>query len=315
MTFDLSGYRHIAVRPVNGAIGAEIEGVDSAGPLAPDVAAELQAALAAFHVLFLRDQRLDADSLVRFAEVFGTIGASPMAGPAEAKRQMVSHMAVPADAPPGTRHNGDRWHMDRAHDLCPPKGFLLYCEEAPDYGSDTLFAGLGLAYDALPKEFKALCAGLTGIHSMRGVLDVDGVGTGDRQSIDGRTRPAHWVSPEHRAYVRKEAEHPLVCRHPQTGRPYLFVSGAYMIRIKEMGEAEGLELIDRLNRHVVRPEFTCRFRWRKGSVAVLDNRVTQHYAVNDYAGFARRMLRVELEGDCPPGAGSVHRHPGTGRAA
>jgi taurine dioxygenase len=315
MTFDLSRYRHIAIRPVNGAIGAEIEGVDAACALVPVVAAELHAALAEFQVLFLRDQRLDADSFIRFAEIFGTLGASPMSGRTETKRQMVSHMTVAADVPPGTRHNGDRWHMDRAHDLFPPKGFLLYCEEAPDYGGDTLFAGLGPAYEALPDDLKALCAGLTGIHSMRGVLDVDGVGTGDRQSIDGRTRPAHWVSPEHLAYVRKEAEHPLVCRHPETGRPYLFVSGAYMMRIKEMGEAEGLELIDRLNRHVVRPEFTCRFRWRKGSVAVLDNRVTQHYAVNDYAGFARRMLRVELEGDYRPERAAFAADPGTGRAA
>lgn len=300
MKFDLSAYRHTTVRPVNGAIGAEIEGVDASRPLSREVATELRAALSQFHVIFLRDQRLDVASFIPFAETFGELGTSPLSNSVTSKEAMIGHMAREADVPADTRNNGDRWHMDRAHDECPPKGFLLYCEEAPEYGGDTLFASLCQAYDALPDDLQQRCASLTGIHSMRGVLDVDGVGAGDRQSIDGKTRTANWVNPDHVAYVRKEAEHPLVCRHPETNRPYLFVSGNYMMGIKELGEDEGMALVDALNRHAVRPEFTCRFRWRKGSIAVLDNRVTQHYAVNDYAGFARRMLRAELKGDYHP---------------
>jgi taurine dioxygenase len=300
MKFDLTRYQTIGVHPLNGIIGAEISGVDASRSLSAAVTDELREALSQFHVLFFRDQRLDVARFARFAEVFGEIGTSPLSPPASDKQGMISHMAREADVPADTRNNGDRWHTDRAHDACPPKGFLLYCEEAPDYGGDTLFASLCGAFDALPQDLQERCAQLTGVHCMSGVLDVDGKSGIDRQSIDGAKRRAEWADPAALDYIRKECEHPLVCRHPESDRPMLFVSGAYLIRIKELGLEEGLELIDRLNRHAVRPEFTCRFRWRKGSIAVLDNRCTQHYAVNDYAGFARRMLRAELCGDWRP---------------
>lgn len=300
MSFDPGGYRHITVEPVNGVIGAEISGVDASRRPGEAVVEELRRALGQFNVLFLRDQDLDIDSFIAFAECFGELGMSPLSPRAESKHAMIGRMHREADVPADARNNGDRWHMDRAHDECPPRGFLLYCEEAPRYGGDTLFASLSHAYDALPPDLKERCAGLTGVHSMIGVLDVDGSAGPDRQSIDGVMRRAEWADPASHAYIKQETGHPLVCAHPETGRPYLFVSGAYMRGIRELDPAEGLDLMDRLNRHAVRPEMTCRFRWRKGSVAVLDNRVTQHYAVNDYAGFARRMMRAELAGDWRP---------------
>lgn len=299
MKFDLSEFRQIAVTPVTGAIGADIEGLDASQAQSPAVVAELRRALSRFSVLFLRDQSLDDTSFLRFAEHFGEIGHSPLLAAKPTAADRIGRMEREADVPPDTRNNGDRWHMDRAQEDMPPKGFLLYCREAPDYGGDTLFASLPQAFDGLPADLQARCIGLTGVHTMSGVLDIDGTGT-DRQSIDGKMRRAPWVAPEHHDYIRAEGEHPLVCAHPETGRPYLFVSGAYLKRIKELDGPEGLDLIDRLNRHAIRPEFTCRFRWQRGSIAILDNRVTQHYAVNDYAGFARRMMRVELAGDCKP---------------
>lgn len=300
LRYDLSRYRAIGVEPVNGAIGAEIAGVDARQIGDPEMVRELRRALAEFNVLFFRDQDLNVSQLADFAELFGVLGASPLAGPLPAREARIGQLVREANVPDDVRNNGDRWHMDRAQEEKPPKGFVLYCEEAPAYGGDTMFASLTRAFAALPPQMQERCAKLTGVHSMIGVLDVDGTAGPDRQSIDETTRKADWVSAEIRDYVRKEGEHPLVCRHPDTGQPYLFVSGAYMRRIKELPLEEGLELVDRLNRHVVRPEFTCRFRWRKGSLAVLDNRVTQHYAVNDYAGFARRMRRAELEGDYRP---------------
>jgi len=298
--YDLSIYRAIGVEPVNGALGAEISGVEVREIGNPDVVRELRRALAEFSVLFLRDQDLNVSELADFAELFGVLGTSPLAGTPPAREARVGQLVREANVPGDVRNNGDRWHMDRAQEEKPPKGFVLYCEEAPAYGGDTLFASLTRAFAALPPQMQKRCAALTGVHSMIGVLDVDGTAGPDRQSIDETPRKAEWISAEMREYVRKEGKHPLVCRHPDTGQPYLFVSGAYMRRIKELPLEEGRELVDRLNRHVVRPEFTCRFRWRKGSLAVLDNRVTQHYAVNDYAGFARRMRRVELEGDYRP---------------
>jgi taurine dioxygenase len=296
MKYDLSGYRHIAVRPVNGAIGAEIEGVDAAAGQPGPVAEELRRALSEFNVLFLRDQHLDAEGLARFALTFGGIGGSPLSREGGSGGYGgVSRLRREAEVASSVRNFGDRWHIDRAGDAMPPKGFLLYCQEAPEYGGDTLFASLTRAWESLSPPLQALCRELTGVHSMSGLFDVDGTGHGKR-SLAGEGM----MSESALAYVRQRMEHPLACRHPETGRPFLFVSGAYLIGIKELDDREGTALIERLNQHAVKPEHTCRFRWRKGSMAILDNRVTQHYAVNDYAGFARDMLRVELAGDWRP---------------
>jgi taurine dioxygenase len=296
MLFDLGSYRHIRVRPLNGALGAEIEGVDAAKPQAPEIAAELRRALAQFNVVFLRDQQLDAEGLARFARTFGAIGGSPLSRDTGAGGfPGVTRLRREADVAAGARNFGDRWHVDRAGDERPPKGFLLYCEVAPEYGGDTLFASLTRAWETLSAPLQALCRTLSGVHSMSGLFDVDGGGYG-RRSLAGEGM----MSETALAYVRQRTEHPLVCRHPDTGRPYLFVSGAYLVGIKELDDREGAALIERLNQHVVKPEHTCRFRWREGSIAVLDNRVTQHYAVNDYAGFTRSMLRTELAGDWRP---------------
>jgi taurine dioxygenase len=299
MKFDLSRYRHITVSPANGALGAEIGGVDASAEPPAAVAAELRLALAQFNVIFLRDQSLDAQGLAAFAGTFGELGRSPLSreGAANPGHPRVSRLRREAEVASGVRNFGDRWHIDRAGDAAPPKGFVLYCEQAPDYGGDTLFASLTRAYEGLSPPLQELCGTLTGIHSMSGLFDVDGKGSGKRSlAAEGM------MSEDALAYVRQRMEHPLVCRHPETGAPYLFVSGAYLIGIKELADREATNLIDQLNQHAVRPEFTCRFRWRKGSIAVLDNRVTQHYAVNDYAGFVRSMLRAELAGDWRPAA-------------
>jgi taurine dioxygenase len=295
--FDLGAYRHISVHPVGGAIGAEIGGVDASSSLSEEVITELRRAYSEFNVIFLRDQRLDDAAAARFAEIFGKPSRSPLYGPGGQPRH--SRMRREAEAGGDGRNFGDRWHMDRAGDEIPPKGFLLYCEEAPEYGGDTLFASLSAAFDALPPEMQLRCAGLTGVHSMSGLFDMEGKGE-HRWRPGGGKRALLWSDRAMIDHVRREAEHPLVCRHPETGRPFLFVSGAYLLRIRELPEDESRALIDQLNVHVVQPEFTCRFRWRAGSLAVLDNRCTQHYAVNDYAGFARQMLRIELQGDWRP---------------
>lgn len=299
MKFDLDAYRHIDVQPVTGSIGAEIAGIDAREDLDGAIAAELRRALGQFHVLFLRDQQLDETGVLRLARYFGQVGSTPLANRRD-DQPLVGRLSREADVPADVRNFGDRWHMDRAGDQWPPKGFLLYCEEAPDYGGDTSFASLAAAYDALPAKTQAWCATLTGVHSMSGVFGLDPRSANALSMLGNTIREAPFSDPAQLALVRQEAEHPLVCRHPDNGRPYLFVSGNYFLRIKDMPEADSDALIEELNRHVIRPDFTCRFRWRRGSVAVLENRSTLHFAANDYAGFARRMLRVELSGDWQP---------------
>jgi taurine dioxygenase len=297
--FDLGGYRRLSISPLTGAIGAEIGSVDASEELDAAVADELRRALAEFQVIFLRDQHLDERTVLRFARTFGEAGSEPLARRG-ADQPLVGRIARAADAPADLRNFGDRWHMDKAGDDCPSKGFVLFCEEVPDYGGDTMFTSLAAAYDALSPDHQAWLGGLTGVHSMSGVFGLDARNARTERVLGPEWRAAPEADADQLALIRHEAEHPLVCRHPDSGRPFLFVTGNYFLRIKELPEAESDRLIEELNRHVVRPDFTCRFRWRKGSVAVLDNRCTQHYAVNDYAGFARRMLRVELRGDWKP---------------
>lgn len=307
MKRDLSGYRHFAIAPLTGAIGAEIGGIDAAQAQDEAVAAELRRALDEFHVLFFRDQHLDEGGIVRFAGIFGSVGNEPLANRLDGAPP-VGRLVREADAPADMRNFGDRWHMDRAGDDCPSRGFVLYNEEAPDYGGDTMFASLSAAYDALSPELQARFAGLTGVHSMSGVFGLDEHSRRIKRVLGPKYRDPPTANAEQLALIRHEAEHPLVCRHPVTGRPFLFVSGYYFLRIRELPEAESDQLVEELNRHASRPDFTCRFRWRPGSIAVLDNRCTMHYAVNDYAGFARRMMRVELRGDWRPERAAALQH-------
>jgi taurine dioxygenase len=298
MKFDLGGYRHLRLAPVTGAIGAEVSDIDAGRRLGDAIAEELRRALAQFHVLFLRDQALDDAAILRLAQVFAPPSVAPLANRGE--QPLIGRLAREADVPAAERNFGDRWHMDRAGDRVPPLGFLLYCEEAPDYGGDTLFASLSAAYDALPGEVQKRLSTLTGIHSMSRIFGLDERTARTRSRIGDDIRPAPFKDRAQLDYVCQEAEHPLVCRHPANGRPYLFVTGSYFLRVKGLPQAESDALVDELNRHVTRPDFTCRWRWRKDSVAVLDNRCTLHFAVNDYAGFARRMRRVELGSDWVP---------------
>jgi taurine dioxygenase len=178
---------------------------------------------------------------------------------------------------------------------------LHYCQQAPDYGGGTLFPSLSAAYDGLSAGMQTMCAGLTAIHSPSGVFGRDGQGSGgNRKPLVHKGHESDYRLDEQMlAILRSETEHPLVCAHPDTGRHYLYVTGDYMIRFKDMTEPESMPILDHLNRHVTRPEYTCRFRWRAGSLAILDNRCTRHYAVNDDEGFSRSMLRVEIAGGDP----------------
>jgi taurine dioxygenase len=295
---DLTHYRHIAVAPVTGAIGAEITGIDASAALSDAVADELRRAIGEFHVIFLRDQAMDDEALLRLASVFARPSLAPLAN--RPGQPLISRMIREAEVPADQRNNGDRWHMDRAGDDAPPFGFLLYCDEAPEYGGDTLFASLSAAYDALTPEVQERLSKLTGIHSMSGVFGLDERTRRMEKPLLNEVRPLPFTDQAEIDFVCHEAKHPLVCHHPANGRPYLFVTGNYFLRIEGMEQPEAEALIDALNVHVTRPDFTCRFRWRPGSIAVLDNRCTLHFAAGDYAGFARRMRRVELGSDWIP---------------
>ncbi|MDG2003716.1 MAG: TauD/TfdA family dioxygenase [Novosphingobium sp.] len=296
--YDLSQYEKIRVEPLTASTGAEIFDVDIAH-IDDEIFAEIKHAFHEHTVIFFRDQNLDADSLGAFAERFAPL-VTTYAREGEAPNP-VGRMHRAADTPTSVRNLGDRWHADQSSREAPNMGVALYCLEAPRYGGDTLFANLCAAYEGLAPGLKAMCEPLIALHSLAGIYGTDGRGG------VGTTKPFSYeaehvrLDDEMLEQIRKRIEHPLICSHPESGKPILYVTGNHMVGIKDMNDLEAAPLLQLLNNHVVRPRFTCRFRWKKGSLAVWDNRCTQHFAVNDYAGFARTMLRAEMAGTRPIG--------------
>jgi taurine dioxygenase len=294
----VGSYTRISVKPVAGALGAEVEGVDLKR-LDAETFAEIERAFADHLCLFFRDQALTSADFEAFGERFGTLSITyyvpPMAG-----TRSTQHFLREADAKWGDRNFGDNWHSDQSVREAPNSIFALYSVDCPPYGGDTMFANLYLAYETLSPGLQAICDQLIVMHSSRGLYGPDGTGgRGFRKPIN---RAAFTLTDEQlRDQLAKETEHPLVVRHPVTGRKLLYLTGPYCIRFKDMTEDESAPLIDYLYRHAQRPEFTTRLRWRKGTVSLMDNRCMLHFAVQDYAGFRREMYRIEIEGARPIG--------------
>ncbi|MEQ9518645.1 MAG: taurine dioxygenase [Parvibaculum sp.] len=277
-------YNLIHVRALNPVIGAEIHGVDLGKPIGEGTFAEIEAALLQHQVIFFRDQELDAESHIRFARQFGELEPPhPFFGQVEGYPQ-VSVLENDEARKPET----NVWHTDVTWRDKPPLGSVLYGAEIPDCGGDTLWASMYAVYDALTEEMKQKLEGKRAIHS----IEVFGVSGNYENSKDDNAF----------AEILKKyppQSHPVVRTHPVTGGKALFVNATFTQAIEGMSEAESTETLQYLFDLVKTPEFQVRFSWQKGSVAVWDNRVTQHYAVADYWPRYRRMHRITINGDRP----------------
>jgi len=277
----LSRYRHVEVRRIAGALGAEIRGVDAARPLGDEVIGELRQALLDHLVIFLRGQQLAPQQLLAFAGRFGR----PMEYP-QLKGLPECPLVTPVIKLEHERQNfGGVWHSDTTYLERPPMGSLLYAVETPPVGGDTLFASQYAAYEALSDGLKAVLTKLGGVSS-------------SAKAEVSRTREDRLRDAGAELKVLT-AVHPVVRTHPETGRKALYVNFGHTARFEGWSEAESAALLDYLFGHQVRPEFTCRFHWEPGSLAFWDNRCVQHNPVNDYHGHRRVMHRVTLEGDRP----------------
>lgn len=281
-------YRGFEVSLLCGAGGAEITGVDASRPLGPEVVAELRRALAEHCVIFLRDQALTPDQQKAFARHFGPLATTPFIKPLDGHPEM---MRIVREADETRKQNfGGRWHSDMTFSPEPVLGTCLYARESPAVGGDTLWTNQMLAFEALSPALQRTLEGLRVMHSARRSYGPQGAyADDDLKSMR--------ISASEEAL--KEVAHPCIRTHPETGRRILFVNWVYAIRFEGMTEEESAPLLDFLNRHSQRPEFQIRFRWRQGSLALWDNRSTQHLAVNDYAGYRRVMDRVTIAGDKP----------------
>lgn len=271
------------IRPLSGAIGAEIFGVDLARELDDDTVAAIRRAWLDHLVVFFRDQDLPPATLLSFARRFGEPIEYPFVKGIDGFPEITPVIKLEHE-----RVNfGGLWHSDTTYLETPPMGTMLVAREVPPYGGDTLFANMYLAYESLSAGMRRVLDGLVAVNSS---AKADTTKTREDRMRDG-ANPA----------ARKEyiAEHPVVRTHPETGRKALYINGGHTLRFKDMTEEESAPLLNFLFAHQTRPEFTCRFRWQAGSLAFWDNRCAQHNPINDYHGFRRVMHRVTLAGDKP----------------
>jgi taurine dioxygenase len=281
------GFRHLRVTPIAGALGAEVAGVELSEDLSEKAIGEIRQALLDHLVICFRDQELTPAQQIAFGRRFGPLNIHPHYRPLDGHPEILPVLKEKTDK----RNIGGAWHSDVTFLERPAMGSLLYALEVPSKGGDTMFANQYLAYEALSEGMKAMLDGLTAVHS-------DAILSRPENKAKANALRSTKLKQEE-VVEEQESEHPVVRTHPESGRKALFVNGAFTVRFKDMNVEESRPLLDYLFRHAVRPEFTCRIRWRKGSLVFWDNRAVQHYALNDYPGERREMHRVTVEGDRP----------------
>jgi taurine dioxygenase len=266
----------IEVRKMTPAIGAEVSGIDLAAPLSNRQVSELHDALMAHQVLFFRDQDLSVDRHKALGRLFGELLVHPAA-----RAEVEGHpeiRVVHADEKTQVA-TGEVWHSDMSCEPEPPMGSILYMHQTPQAGGDTAFANMYLAYETLSEPVKRLCEGLHGLHTSAHVYSRGVYARSDKKF--------------------PEAVHPVVRTHPVTKRKSLFVNRGFTTRIVELAKAESDAVLGMLLRHAETPEFQCRFRWARHSVAFWDNRCALHRATFDYHPEVRHGHRVTIRGDRP----------------
>lgn len=273
----------IDIRPVAGALGAELSGISIGDDLDDATIAEIRQALNQYCVVFFRDQQLDAVRHKAFARRFGDLFIHPNYQGIGADDEIVMVRREPGD-----QHIvGEEWHADTTMVEAPPMGAILYAIEVPPYGGDTCFANQYLAYDTLSPGMKRMLEGLRAVHSDRKVA---GPHAGRNAYRSTKVR-------EDDAWRETVNTHPVVRTHPETGKRLLFVNHSYTVGLEGMTEAESRPLLDYLLDHGHRAEFTCRFCWEAGSVAFWDNRSVKHLAIHDAGPHHRLMRRVQIAGE------------------
>ena len=270
------------VRPTSGALGAELLDINLAQELDAVVVADIRHALQEHGVIFFRDQRLTPEQHIAFAERMGPININRFFKTVPDYPQI----AEVRKEPPQSTNIGGGWHTDHSYDQIPALGSILLACEVPSRGGDTMFACMGQAYDALSDGLKQTLKGLRAVHTSRRVFGV-------KAHQSNPERKERFVNPE---LATQEAVHPVVIRHPETGRHTLYVNASFTTHFEGWTEKESKPLLDFLYQHAASPEFQTRFRWEEGSIAFWDNRATWHYALNDYQGERRLMHRITIEG-------------------
>lgn len=274
----------LTITPLSPALGAQIHGVDLSGELSAEHRDAIEKALLDHQVLFFREQPLNPQQQARFAAHFGDLHIHPIyPNVPETPQVLILDTAVT-----DVRDNAV-WHTDVTFLPTPALGAVLSAKQLPAYGGDTLWASGIAAYDALSEPLKKLLDGLSATHDFTKSFPLERFGSTAEDL-------ARW---EQTRRNNPPLSHPVIRTHPVSGRKSLFVNEGFTTRINELNEAESEAILKLLFAHATRPELTIRWRWQENDVAFWDNRVTQHYAVDDYRPQRRVMHRATILGDKP----------------
>ena len=291
--------KDICIEPLSGALGAEVRGIDIAAPLDESCFAAIHRALLDHLVLFFPDQRLGPDRQRDFAARFGSVDEEPFGyplrmPPLEGHPEVYRIIKEPGDR---SLNFGGFWHADVTYRERPNLGSVVYVEEAPTHGGDTLFSNQYLAYETLSEGMKAMLEDLSAVHT-------SSMPHGGEAARFPAVAREHAPRPDDRTFAAGthargstgiiEHEHPVVRRHPESGRRCLYVNRAFTSHFSGMTREESLPLLEFLWRHGERLEFTCRYRWRRHCLGIWDNRCVLHFALNDYYGQRRVMHRISI---------------------
>ncbi len=290
----MASYQRIEVKPIAGALGAEIGNVDL-GNLDDETFGEIKTAWLEHLVVFFRRQNISPEQQIALAKRFGEIHHHPFMKGMDEYPDILEIIKEEGD----TKAFGEVWHTDQMFNPKPAKATMLYAKETPDAGGDTMFANMYLAYETLSEPMKEMLENIRtwNVGDRKKLQKGGGMGPPAR---DGRYSGNEKMAAKVRdpGDLQTECAHPIVRTHPETGRKALYI-GSHTQTLDGFKEDEARPILDFLAEHAIQPEFTCRFRWEVGSLAIWDNRCTQHRALNDYPGKRRRMHRITIAGDAP----------------
>jgi len=270
----------VTVTRVGVNLGAEVSGVDLRQPLSDKAFRAIEDALVDNGVIIFRDQYITSDSLMDFGRRFGELTVHPFAPHEEKAPELIKFRNDENNPPFGT----DVFHSDETFRAEPPMATVLCAKEVPALGGDTIYVSMSAAFDGLSDRMQRFISGLEAVHDLKPFRALFGNSEEDRKNL------------QHFERLYPSQVHPVVRIHPVSGRKVLFVNPQFTISIKDMDERESRSLLDTLFHQALIPEYQFRHHWAPHTIAIWDNRSTQHYAVNDYYPQRRFMERVTIRG-------------------
>ena len=270
------------IKPLAGALGAEIRGMDLGKALSEDDVLRLRKLLNEYEVIFFRDQDISPASQKALALCFGPLQTHPAYDTVDGYPEITI-----LESTPEKPTKIEAWHSDMTFREHPPMGTVLKSVIVPPRGGDTLWASMTAAYEGLSSHMQTFLEGLVGVHDFS---------WGFKESLaepGGRERLADAVA------ANPPVRHPVIRTHPETGKKVLFVNSLFTTHIEGLRREESRAILEFLFQHIQTPEFAVRFSWEPHSIAIWDNRSTQHKPVNDYFPAHRRMERITIDGDRP----------------